>query len=69
MEALMAATKNTAHLCQVADRLGTLEAGKTADLIAVEGNPVADIKALRKIRYVMKDGEVVRNTLRLSQED
>ena len=62
MEALMAGTKNTADLCQVADRLGTLQVGKIADLIAVGGNPVADIKALRKIKLVMKDGEIVRNT-------
>jgi imidazolonepropionase-like amidohydrolase len=63
MEALMAGTKNTATLCQVADRLGTLEVGKIADVIAVEGNPVTDIEALRKVRFVMKDGEIVRNTL------
>jgi imidazolonepropionase-like amidohydrolase len=62
MEALMAGTKNTAELCQVADRLGTLEVDKVADLIAVEGNPIADIKALREIRLVMKDGEIVRNS-------
>jgi imidazolonepropionase-like amidohydrolase len=61
MEALMAATANPARLCQVADRLGTLEAGKLADIIAVEGNPVADIKALRGIRLVMKDGVFVRS--------
>jgi imidazolonepropionase-like amidohydrolase len=60
-EALMAGTKNTAELCQVADRLGTLEVGKIADVIAVEGNPVTDIKTLRKIVFVMKDGEIVRN--------
>jgi imidazolonepropionase-like amidohydrolase len=61
MEALMAGTKNTAELCQVADRLGTLEVDKVADLIAVEGNPIADIEALREIKLVMKDGEIVRN--------
>jgi imidazolonepropionase-like amidohydrolase len=65
MEALMAATRNTADLCQVSDRLGTLEVGKTADVIAVGGNPVADIKALREIKFVMKDGEVVRNACEL----
>jgi imidazolonepropionase-like amidohydrolase len=61
MEALMAGTKNTADLCQVADRLGTLEVGKIADIVAVEGNPVAEIKDLREIKLVMKDGEIVRN--------
>jgi imidazolonepropionase-like amidohydrolase len=62
MEALMAGTKNTAELCQVADRLGTLQVGKLADLIAVEGNPAANIEALRKMRLVIKDGEIVRHT-------
>jgi imidazolonepropionase-like amidohydrolase len=62
MEALMAGTKNTADLCQVAHCLGTLEVGKIADVIAMEGDPVADIKALRKIKLVMKDGKIVRNT-------
>jgi imidazolonepropionase-like amidohydrolase len=61
MEALMAATKNSAELCQVADRLGTLEVGKIADIVAVEGNPAANIESLRKMRFVMKDGEVIRS--------
>jgi imidazolonepropionase-like amidohydrolase len=63
MEALMAATKNTAGLCQVADRLGTLEAGKLADIIAVKGDPSANIEALRECKLVVKDGEIVRDDL------
>lgn len=63
MEALQAATRNAAEVCQVADQLGTLEAGKLADIIAVPGDPIADIRALRDIRLVMKDGVVVRNSL------
>lgn len=61
MEALMAATRNAAELCQVADHLGTLEVGKTADLVVVEGNPVQDIKSLRRMRLVMKGGETIRH--------
>lgn len=63
MEALQAATRNSADVCQVSDRLGTLEAGKLADIIAVLGDPIADIRVLRQIRFVMKDGVVVRNSL------
>ena len=42
--------------------LGTLTPGKRADLIAIEGNPLADIEALRRVRLVMKDGLVQRET-------
>ena len=63
MEALKAATVNAAELCQVSDRLGTLNAGKIADIIAVEGNPLARIENLRSLRFVMKGGQVVRNDL------
>jgi imidazolonepropionase-like amidohydrolase len=62
-EALAAATRNAAEVCQVAGDLGTLEAGKFADIIAVPGDPAADIRALRAIQFVMKDGVVVRNSL------
>jgi imidazolonepropionase-like amidohydrolase len=43
------------------DRIGTIEPGKFADLIAVGGDPVADITELERVRFVMKDGVVVRN--------
>jgi imidazolonepropionase-like amidohydrolase len=63
MEAIEAATRNAAEVCQVADQVGTLEVGKLADVIAVPGDPSADITCLRDIRFVMKDGRVVRNDL------
>jgi imidazolonepropionase-like amidohydrolase len=59
MQALRSATQVSAELCGVADRLGTVEAGKLADLIAVEASPLEDISNLRKLRLVMKAGEVV----------
>jgi imidazolonepropionase-like amidohydrolase len=63
MQALQSATKNSADLCGISQTLGTLEKGKLADLIAVAGNPVADIANLGDVRFVMKDGSVVRNSL------
>ena len=54
--ALLAATRNAADCCGVLDELGTLEVGKLADLIAVEGNPLEDISALGRVQLVMKGG-------------
>jgi imidazolonepropionase-like amidohydrolase len=45
------------------DRVGSIEPGKFADLIAVAGDPLADITELERVRFVMKGGEVVRNDL------
>ena len=47
-----------------ADRVGTLEKGKFADLIAVSGNPLTDITEMERVKFVMKGGAVVRNDLR-----
>jgi len=55
-DALLAATRRAAECCRVEDRVGTLEPGKTADLITVAGNPLADIAAIGRTRLVMKDG-------------
>ena len=50
------------------DRVGSIEAGKYACLIAVSGDPLADIAELQRIRFVMKGGKVVKNDLMVSQE-
>jgi imidazolonepropionase-like amidohydrolase len=58
--ALRSATSVAAALLGVDDRLGTLTAGKLADVIAVPGNPLTDIKATEKVMFVMKEGTVVK---------
>ena len=62
LEAIQAATVRAAKLLGLSDRLGTVEPGKLADLVAVEGDPQADIGAMAKIVFVMKGGEVVRDS-------
>jgi imidazolonepropionase-like amidohydrolase len=57
-DALLAGTRWGAEACRVDGDAGTLEPGKRADLIAVEGDPLADVTALRRVRLVMKDGRV-----------
>jgi imidazolonepropionase-like amidohydrolase len=59
-DALRAATVNAAELLKVGDSVGTLEAAKYADLIAVDGDPLADLRALQKVTLVRKGGTVVR---------
>jgi imidazolonepropionase-like amidohydrolase len=60
MDAIAAATVGTADLFGLRDEIGTLEPGKTADLIAVAGNPVADVTALHTVEFVMKSGIVAK---------
>jgi imidazolonepropionase-like amidohydrolase len=65
MQALMAATATPARLLGLQDRLGSLEQGKLADVVAVQGDPLADIALMgdpSRVRVVVKGGEVVRNT-------
>jgi len=59
LEALVAATRAPAEALGLAQEIGTLEVGKRADFILVEGNPAEDIHALRRVRQVFRDGEWV----------
>ncbi|MGE5833968.1 MAG: amidohydrolase family protein [Acidobacteriota bacterium] len=59
-EAILAATRNAADLIGAADRIGSLQAGRFADVIAVAGNPLTDISELRRVTFVMKGGKVVK---------
>ena len=61
MKALVSATRVNAEILGLSDRLGTLEAGKAADVIAVPGDPSKDITAVEKVFFVMKDGVVYRH--------
>ncbi len=63
LEAIRAATRNSAELCGVLAETGTLEAGKAADVIAVSGKPDERIGDLRNLRMVMKGGSLVRAEL------
>ena len=58
MKAIQSATMETAKLLRVEDKLGSIEAGKFADLIAVKGNPIEDISILENVEVVIKDGLV-----------
>lgn len=59
-EALVAATVNAAELLGLPNEIGTIAVGKSADLIALEGNPLDDIHATERVRFVMARGAVVR---------
>ncbi|MEJ7823774.1 MAG: amidohydrolase family protein [Chitinophagaceae bacterium] len=61
MEAIRSATLNGAELLGVTNILGVIEKGKLADIIAVDGDPIKDIRTMEKVRFVMKDGVVYKN--------
>jgi len=63
VDVIRAVTVNAAEMLGWSDRIGSIESGKFADLIAVSGDPVADIDELERVRFVMKGGQVVRNEL------
>jgi imidazolonepropionase-like amidohydrolase len=62
-DVIRAITTNAAEMLGWQDRIGSIEPGKFADLIAVAGDPIADITELERVRFVMKGDEVVRNDI------
>ncbi|MGE0607860.1 MAG: amidohydrolase family protein [Pirellulales bacterium] len=60
MKAIQSATLEASKLLRIDDRLGTIEAGKIADVIAVKGNPLEDIRILRTVGFVMKEGTIYK---------
>jgi imidazolonepropionase-like amidohydrolase len=63
MQALVSATRVNAEILGWTDRVGTLEAGKWADVVAVPGDPLADIALLERVAFVMKGGVVYRDDM------
>src|SRR2546430_333304 len=64
IDALLSATSVDAGLFGVANRLGTIEKGKLADIIAMPGDPTVDITATERVFFVMKDGQIVKNDVK-----
>ena len=60
MEAIRSATSATARYLEIDDRLGSVQPGKVADLVAVPGDPLADVSLMRQVNFVMKDGVVYK---------
>ena len=63
MSAIVSATKLNAEIMGWSDRVGTLEAGRFADLIAVKGDPLRDVTELERVGFVMKGGAIVKDEL------
>lgn len=64
MQAIRTATTTAAELLGWSDKMGTIEPGKWADLVAVSGDPLKDITELQRVKFVMKGGSVFKNDLR-----
>src|SRR5579864_977804 len=63
LDLIRAVTINAAEMLGWQDRIGSVEPGKFADLVAVSGDPITDITEIERVRFVMKDGQVVKNEL------
>jgi imidazolonepropionase-like amidohydrolase len=61
MEAIQTATSRAAEVLGWSDKLGTIEPGKWADIVAVSDDPLNDIKELQDVKFVMKAGVVYKN--------
>jgi len=63
MEAVQSATSVAARFLEIQDTHGSLEAGKQADIIAVPGDPLEDIRVMEDVAFVMKGGKIFKSTL------
>lgn len=68
MEIITEATKHSAEVCNLSEVIGTVEVGKKADLLILEGNPLENLKCIRNILVVIKDGNIVINKLGAKEE-
>jgi imidazolonepropionase-like amidohydrolase len=60
MQAIQAATSSAADLLGHSNEIGSIKAGKYADIVAVPGDPLADIRLLEDVKFVMKDGKIYK---------
>ena len=60
VEALNSAMSAGAELLGINDELGTIESGKQADIIAINGNPLQDIKQMENVSLIVKDGQIYK---------
>jgi hypothetical protein len=67
LEAVRAATVNAAELLGWSDRVGSIAPGKYADIVAVRGNPLQDVKTLERVAWVMKGGVVFKDALEIAK--
>src|SRR5438128_8915069 len=67
IDALKSATANDAELLGIGQKVGTLEKGKLADIIAMPGDPTSDITATERVTFVMKEGKIIRQGPRTAQ--
>ena len=67
IDALKSATGNDAELLGIGQKVGTLEKGKLADIIAMPGDPTSDITATERVSFVMKEGKIIRQGPRTPQ--
>jgi imidazolonepropionase-like amidohydrolase len=67
LQGIQTGTVNAADLMGWSDKVGTLEAGKWADVIAVEGDPLKDVKILQKVAWVMKGGVIYKDEVGKAQ--
>ncbi len=61
LQAIQSATVTAAQLLRLEDRAGTLQPGKWADIIAVDGNPLDNVRTLEQVRFVMKEGRIIKH--------
>lgn len=59
MQIIVAATRHGAEICGIDKEVGTIEAGKRADMLIVEGNPLKNLECISNVKMVIKDGSVV----------
>jgi imidazolonepropionase-like amidohydrolase len=60
IEAILSATRNASDLLGASDRVGSVQKGRFADIVAVDGDPLKDIGEMRRVRFVMKGGVVYK---------